>query len=346
VGALLLVLIAVAAVLGILGLIRRSLVAYDPDPLVDLTITGSADSSADPRTLDLLTWNIGYAGLGRDADFVADGGRHLRTGSRSDVEANVAAIALRPPAENVDVVLLQELSRGSYATHGVDVLSRVQEALMGYQFAFAPLMRITRLPFVGNLEVGQGTFSRTGISRAVRHALPSEPQFLGVTLQRFNVLEARLSGSDWVIFNVHLSAFDDGALRRRHLTEVVRLLEAEYLAGRSVVAGGDWNFRLVPTEFPYTTEEKKRAWVRDLPAELVPAGWHWAVDPDTPTNRTLDRPYSPGVNYRSVIDGFLVSPNVEVVGVETLDLDFANSDHNPVRTTLRSRDVDSKQGLS
>ena len=104
-----------------------------------------------------------------------------------------------------------------------------------------------------------------------------------------------------------------------------------------MVAGGDWNLRLATTDFPYTTEEKKKAWVRDLPADLIPDGWHWAVDSDTPTNRTLDQPYRPGVNYRSVIDGFLVSPNVEVVGVETRDLDFANSDHNPVLTTLRRR---------
>jgi endonuclease/exonuclease/phosphatase family metal-dependent hydrolase len=335
--ALLVALIAITAVLAVLGLIRRALGAYDPPPVLALQVTGSADS-ADSDTLELLTWNVGYAGLGADADFLADGGRHLRTGSRSGVERNLAAIVERLRAEKPDVALLQELSRGNYATHDVDVLARVQMALTGYQLAFAPLMRIRGLPFVGNLEVGQGTFSRNGISRAVRHALPSEPQFLGITLQRFNLLEARLPGSEWVICNVHLSAFDDGTLRRRLVTEVVRLLEAEYLAGRSVVAGGDWNLRLVPTEFPYTTEEKKRAWIRDLPADLVPPGWQWAVDPGTPTNRTLEQRYCPGVNYRSVIDGFLVSPNVEVVGVETLELDFANSDHNPVRARLRRRD--------
>ena len=32
-----------------------------------------------------------------------------------------------------------------------------------------------------------------------------------------------------------------------------------------------------------------------------------------------------------MIDGFIVSENVRVDGIETMDKDFANSDHNPVR---------------
>jgi hypothetical protein len=35
-----------------------------------------------------------------------------------------------------------------------------------------------------------------------------------------------------------------------------------------------------------------------------------------------------------VIDGFIVSPNVTVSAVETLDLGFQNADHNPVCITV------------
>ena len=31
-----------------------------------------------------------------------------------------------------------------------------------------------------------------------------------------------------------------------------------------------------------------------------------------------------------MIDGFIVSDNLSVESVETLDLDFKNSDHNPI----------------
>jgi hypothetical protein len=95
--------------------------------------------------------------------------------------------------------------------------------------------------------------------------------------------------------------------------------------------------RLAETEFPYSTAEKNLFWVKNLPAGVVPDGWQWGTDPTTPTCRTLDQPYRRGVNYTCVIDGYLVSPNVEIVETETLDLKFAHSDHHPVVMTVRSR---------
>ena len=41
-------------------------------------------------------------------------------------------------------------------------------------------------------------------------------------------------------------------------------------------------------------------------------------------------PYEKGVSYSAVIDGFIVSDNVEVTYVENIDLEFLYSDHNPV----------------
>jgi endonuclease/exonuclease/phosphatase family metal-dependent hydrolase len=329
-----------AVLLVILAHIRRALFASDPAPRVEVPVMGTAGLSVERSdTLELLCWNIGYAGLGRESDFIADGGRHLRAESRAIVERNLEAITERLVAEAPDALLLQELSRDCYITHGVDVLGRVQEAMGGYELVFAPTIRLSHLPLVGNLEVGQGTFARDGISRAVRHALPSPRLRPRIRVQNFNALESRLRSanrnSEWVVFNVHLPAFDDGSLRRQQLTDVLGLLQAEYEAGRHVIAGGDWNLRLATTAFPYTTDEKSKSWVRDLPPDVTPPGWRWAVDATTPTNRTLEQPYRPGVNYRSVIDGFLVSPNVDVVGVTTLDLGFVNSDHNPVRLKVR-----------
>lgn len=320
--------------------------AYDPAQIVDLPVVGAATFRPPaPDTLHLLSWNVGYAGLGRESDFVFDGGRHLRTGSRSTVVRNLDAIVDRLRAENADVLLLQELARDSYVTHAVDVLAGVREAMTDYQLAFAPTIRVMGLPVIRNLEVGQGTLARPAILRAVRHAMRSPKRRLGVTVQHFNVLASRLAGGgqdgdeggEWVIFNAHLPAFDEGSLRRVQLIDVLGLMQAEYEAGNYVVAGGDWNLRLAATTFPHEPNEKSTFWVRDLPPDVTPPGWRWAVDASTPTNRTLDQPYRPGVNYASVIDGFLVSPNVEVLAVETLDLHFANSDHNPVRARVRRK---------
>jgi hypothetical protein len=52
--------------------------------------------------------------------------------------------------------------------------------------------------------------------------------------------------------------------------------------------------------------------------------------PRTPTVRTNHQPYVAGENYTAVIDGYVVSPHVGVRAVETFDLSFRHSEHQPV----------------
>ena len=53
------------------------------------------------------------------------------------------------------------------------------------------------------------------------------------------------------------------------------------------------------------------------------------------TCRGADIPYEKGVNYVTVIDGFIVSDNVEVTENFTVDTEYAFSDHNPVKLTFK-----------
>ena len=58
---------------------------------------------------------------------------------------------------------------------------------------------------------------------------------------------------------------------------------------------------------------------------------------DVPTCRGADIPYIKGVNYTTVVDGFLVSANIRATA-ENIDADFAYSDHNPVKLTFELMD--------
>ena len=49
-----------------------------------------------------------------------------------------------------------------------------------------------------------------------------------------------------------------------------------------------------------------------------------------PTCRGADIPYTKGVNYTTVVDGFLVSDNIRAKALN-VDTDFDYSDHNPVK---------------
>ena len=68
----------------------------------------------------------------------------------------------------------------------------------------------------------------------------------------------------------------------------------------------------------------------DLPAEQIPTGWQIAADPRTPSVRTVHQAYAAGENYTTVIDGFLLSPDLSPTVVATRDLQFEYTDHHPV----------------
>ena len=63
--------------------------------------------------------------------------------------------------------------------------------------------------------------------------------------------------------------------------------------------------------------------------ELGTAGFN-----DAATCRDAGRPYD-GTNDRWIMDTFIYSDNVQATRCETVDLDFAYSDHNPVMLKFR-----------
>ena len=60
------------------------------------------------ETLDLITWNLGYGGLGAGSDFVADGGTHALPPSQESVRVNARGIHDFLAHQNPDMVLLEE----------------------------------------------------------------------------------------------------------------------------------------------------------------------------------------------------------------------------------------------
>ena len=137
-----------------------------------------------------------------------------------------------------------------------------------------------------------------------------------------------------VLINIHLSAFDDGTLREQQSAFIRQQILALYEQGHYVVIGGDWNMVLPGVARDafgsFTTPEQDLAWLKTLPDGFTPEGWTWAVDRTVPSVRTNEQPFREGENLRTVIDGFLLSPNVQLEDVRGVDLRFAHSDHQPV----------------
>lgn len=63
-------------------------------------------------------------------------------------------------------------------------------------------------------------------------------------------------------------------------------------------------------------------------------GWRCVTNLTGATCRLLNAPYSDESQLYG-IDGLILSPNVGMQSVETVALDFAHSDHNPVRLKVK-----------
>ena len=118
------------------------------------------------------------------------------------------------------------------------------------------------------------------------------------------------------------------------------LLEA-YDDGNYVVVGADWN--QCPPNHPYYKfmgEKNENYSQTNIEEDFMPEGWQWVFDNTEPTNRKLYQVLSESDyedTYKTLIDFYLVSPNIEVLEVRTKNLKFAFSDHQPVHLQFTLR---------
>ena len=287
-----------------------------------------------------MTWNLGYAGLGEEADFFMDGGNGVLAKNRATVAEHLRHINEVLGQEPKDIYLLQEVDiawRRSYYFNEVQLFTR-QTQRFYYSYALNYEVYFVPYPFTnptGRVQSGILSLSKYKPTEAARLQLPGA-MFWPVSafvLDRC-MLVWKLEqgdGQQWVIANLHLSSYDPGGkLRREQLAFVRGFAENEYSKGNAVILDGDWNKNLPGIRSDqFASEDRKPYFDFSLPAEFTPAGWHWAT-PQAPTDRIDNKPYQPGKNYVTVIDDFLVSPNVQIESVATVPLEFRDSDHDPV----------------
>jgi endonuclease/exonuclease/phosphatase family metal-dependent hydrolase len=308
----------------------------------DLEIHSEAQAPAAPDALNLMIWNLGYGGLGAESDFVADGGTSYFPPSREAVRTNVAGIesTIRSYTAQTDVFIFQEIARGGPVNYWTNLKRRVDDALGARPNIFFADFKTRLMPWPLAMTHGQAIYSNFAIANPEVIALPAEDASIFGVKRRYASVVARLpmeDGGGWTIASVHLAAFDpDAAVRTRQLRELLAWAQREYESGQYVVLGGDWNFQIAETNFPNTTDERFLFWLFPFPQDALPEGWRIAADGTIPSVRTNYQRYIPGENYTTTIDGFIVSPNVEVRSVSGTDLGFQHSDHQAVRIRVRA----------
>ena len=293
-----------------------------------------------------VTWNVGYAGLDSSMDFFYDGGKQVRP-TRNQAASNVQCIlqTLEEYAGN-DFILLQEVDKRSKRSYRTDLYSAIDNRLPRFHSSFGTNYRVPFVPVpvkapMGKVHSGLQTLSRYIPAEVTRHSFPGNyawPVRLFMLDRCFLVNRYPLAGgSELVVINTHNSAYDDGSLREQQMRFLKQFLLKEYREGNYVLAGGDWNQTPGGFEPGFTGQPFDTANLTYLDAGYPGEGWTWAYDPLVPTNRRVRTIYNRGETPVTVIDFFLLSPNLEVLSVEGADLNFACSDHQPVILTCAIR---------
>ncbi len=290
-------------------------------------------------TFRILSWNIGYAGLGEEMDFFFDGGENVRDSKENTLRNFTMIKQFLGWNEDVDFYFLQEVDKSSKRSYKIDQVDEISNMLNGHFPFFAANYKVAFVPKpflrpMGKVFSGLLSLSVHVPQKTVRHSFPgnySWPMSLFMLDRCFLVNRYSLeNGKELVMINTHNSAYDDGTLRSKQMEYLKGFLQEEENKGNYVVVGGDWN------QSPPNFAPKYEGQVFDtvnctyIADDFLPKNWNWIYDKDEPTNRRVTMPYEKGKTPVTLIDFFLVSDNIEVLACKTIPMDFKYSDHQPV----------------
>jgi endonuclease/exonuclease/phosphatase family metal-dependent hydrolase len=324
---------------------------WQPEERISIQVEGKAKRAIiTDSILNFIIWNVGYGSLGAKSDFFYDDeGMYLATESmvysdyalcRSYVDGAKDYLSQHP----VDFLLVQEMDKCSDRSHQIKQYDEYSALLLEHEASFAPNYRVKNVPIplfqpwrsYGMVESGLATWSKYQSSEVVRCQLPGNYPLPDRIFQLDRCLAVNryktAKGPDLVVINLHNSAYDPGdIIKKQQMPYLQKLALDEYAKGNFVLLGGDWNQRppfVKADQFMRPAENTNVE--SNLAADLFPEGWTYAFDLGVPTNRKTKDPFEKDKTYQTLIDFYLVSPNMRVKKVKTSDLKFAFSDHQPV----------------
>ncbi len=315
------------------------------DDNLALSIEGS--TKTDGAKLDTaytaVCQNIGFGAYTPDFTFFMDGGKQSRAKSADSVKASVNAACDSVQSLNPDLVLFQEVDLDSTRSHHINQKDIISERFSSYCLASAINYHSAYLFYPisephGASNSAQITYSRFNISSAIRRSLPISTSFSKFLDLDRCYSKSRIkteNGKELIVYNVHMSAYGGSdEIRTAQMSMLFNDMKSEYDKGNYTLCGGDFNHDFTGTSTADLNGggEVDFGWAQPFPHNLLPDGISRCTNYKTknvPTCRNCDIPYEKG-NFTIIVDGFLVSDNIEVLQTENISTDFAYSDHNPV----------------
>lgn len=310
------------------------------------------------KSYSAMTYNVGFGAYDQKYSFFMDTGemkdgtktqgKYGTAKSKSIVLKDTNGVIQTVKKENPDFMLFQEIDTNSTRSFHVNQVQRVENSLNDYGNVFANNFHSAFLfyPFNnphGAVQSGLFTLSKYNIQSAMRRKYYITSKFITkfTDLDRcFVVLTIPVKGGHkLILINSHMSAYDKGGTsRKKQLKLLSSVMRSEYEKGNYVICGGDFNHALGRKYLHYfKSAQKVPSWVSVLTQKQLNNSKMKIVTANNaskvPTCRGTDIPYKKNYTYTTVVDGFLVSPNVKA-SAKNINTNFAYADHNPVKLTF------------
>ena len=343
---LILVLVVVIAAIGYLAYVMIDYSRIEDNLKLEPYGTAAATEVTVGDEYTIVTQNLGFGAYTPDFTFFMDGGTESWAASEESVKKCINDAMAYVNGFSPDFILYQEVDFDSTRSYHVDQSAMIKAAYEGYasteainyhsSFLMYPL---TQPHGISNSEIM--TLSNVKIESAVRRSLPISTGFSKfLDLDRcYSKSYVKVAGGEkfLVLYNVHSSAYGGSdEIRNAQMEMLFKDMKDEYDAGNYCVCGGDFNhdFTGDSTQKLNNAETgSEYGWAQPFPEDLLPSCIKRCIDYSDetllPTCRNCDVPYEEG-NFTIIVDGFLVTENVECVNVYNRYNGFAYSDHEPV----------------
>ena len=300
---------------------------------------------------------------GETLEGVKTKGRWSKAKSLQEVTFNTSGAIKTITDLDPDFCLFQEVDVKATRSYNVNQYEMIKIGLPSYNTTYGENFHTAYLPYPihdmhGKVNAGIVTASKYKINLSTRYSLT-----VADDLSKFFDLDRCFVANEFtttnnnklIVINIHLSAYDEGGkVREKQLEELNSYLKEIKELGYYCIIGGDFNHDLLSNNPLYNYDQennkpfieyishKKPEWLQmffnDDKTTNIESGYKVISSTNAPTSRDISIEWEIGKGYVSVIDGFIVSDNIEVISSTTIVTTngnksinhFAYSDHDPV----------------
>ena len=311
---------------------------YKPKDKEDVEFVSALDVM-EKESFDIVTLNMGYAGLGEEMDFFMDGGEGVNPESEERVRENLTGIEKMLDLTNPDFYFIQEIDKDSSRSYHIDETEYIQKEYASRAYAQNYVCKWVPYPvahMIGSVDSGIMTLSTYKMDSAERISLPNnqswpKSMFMLKRCMLVNRIPIKDSDKQLVLVNFHLEAYDDDKTKTEPTKVVVDFIKQEYAKGNYVVAGGDFNQSFPGAEEAFPTISGDMWRPGKIDPAMFPEGWEVCYSLDAPSCRSINQPFTGLEGHHTFcLDRFILSPNLKCDIVVTINCNFKDTDHNPV----------------